>query len=370
MYENDSRVVLTLDAGGTNFAFSALQACQEAVSPIVLSSHADHLEDCLNTIIEGFSRLMEQLNGKGLQAAAISFAFPGPADYRKGIIMDLNNLKAFRGGVALGPMLEDRFHLPVFINNDADLFTYGECLAGVLPEVNRRLEAAGVNRRFQNLIGFTFGTGFGCGITSHQELYFGDNSSAGEIILMRHKTNRDIIIEDGVSIRAIKRVYHEYCQDERELEPIDIFNIAEGKMEGHREAALKSFEVFGEIAGDGIAQAITLLDGLIVIGGGLAGARKYFLPSLLRELNGNIGTLSGQPKDRLEMKVYPLDEEEGFKAFCQKTSKSIQVPHSHRTVEFDPVKKTGLVFSRLGANRATSLGAYTFALHELDKLRS
>ena len=35
---------------------------------------------------------------------AISFAFPGPADYPAGIIGDLANLPAFRGGVALGPM--------------------------------------------------------------------------------------------------------------------------------------------------------------------------------------------------------------------------------------------------------------------------
>ena len=45
---------------------------------------------------------------------AISFAFPGPADYPNGIIGNLPNLTAFRGGVALGPMLEEKFQLPVF----------------------------------------------------------------------------------------------------------------------------------------------------------------------------------------------------------------------------------------------------------------
>jgi len=41
--------------------------------------------------------------------AAISFAFLGPADYPNGIIGDLHNLPGFRGGVALGPMLEEKF---------------------------------------------------------------------------------------------------------------------------------------------------------------------------------------------------------------------------------------------------------------------
>ena len=64
---------------------------------------------------------------------AISFAFPGPADYPAGIIGDMSNMPAFRGGVALGPILEDQFGIPVFINNDGDLFVYGEAIAGFLP---------------------------------------------------------------------------------------------------------------------------------------------------------------------------------------------------------------------------------------------
>ena len=33
MYEYDKRVVLTLDAGGTNFVFSAIQGNNEMISP-------------------------------------------------------------------------------------------------------------------------------------------------------------------------------------------------------------------------------------------------------------------------------------------------------------------------------------------------
>ena len=37
MYEHDERIVMTLDAGGTNFVFSAIQGCREIVEPICLS---------------------------------------------------------------------------------------------------------------------------------------------------------------------------------------------------------------------------------------------------------------------------------------------------------------------------------------------
>ncbi len=36
--------------------------------------------------------------------------------------------------MALGPFLEYKFGIPVFINNDGDLFAYGEALGGALPE--------------------------------------------------------------------------------------------------------------------------------------------------------------------------------------------------------------------------------------------
>lgn len=61
--------------------------------------------------------------------AAISFAFPGPADYPNGIIGGwLPNFPSFRDGVALGPFLQEKFGVPVFINNDGDLFAYALAL--------------------------------------------------------------------------------------------------------------------------------------------------------------------------------------------------------------------------------------------------
>ena len=38
MYQFDKRIVMTLDAGGTNFVFSAIQSNEEIVEPIVLPS--------------------------------------------------------------------------------------------------------------------------------------------------------------------------------------------------------------------------------------------------------------------------------------------------------------------------------------------
>ena len=101
-YKNDERIVMTLDAGGTNFVFSAIQSEQNIIDEIVLPSYGEDLHKCLNNILEGFNEVINKLSSKPV---AISFAFPGPADYPNGIIGDLQNLPSFRGGVALGPYL-------------------------------------------------------------------------------------------------------------------------------------------------------------------------------------------------------------------------------------------------------------------------
>src|SRR5689334_16366881 len=149
--------VMTLDAGGTNFVFSARQGQEAVVKSFSLPAYADDLERSLANVIEGFGRVRSQLASP---PAAISFAFPGPADYPKGVITAPGNLTAYRN-VPLGPILEDSFGIPVFINNDGDLFAYGEATAGLLPWVNGLLEKAGSPKRFHNLLGVTLGTGFG-----------------------------------------------------------------------------------------------------------------------------------------------------------------------------------------------------------------
>ena len=45
-----------------------------------------------------------------------------------------------------------------------------------------------------------------------------------------------------------------------------------GERAGDRAAAIESFRRLGETAGDAMANALTLIDGLAVIGGGLSGA--------------------------------------------------------------------------------------------------
>jgi len=368
MYRHDNRIVMTLDAGGTNFVFSAMQANEEIITPICLPSNAHDLTSCLETILEGFNLVKQVLKD---QPVAISFAFPGPADYVNGVIGDLGNLKAFRGGVALGPFLENKFGIPVFINNDGDLFAYGEAIGGILPVINRKLAESGSTKRFRNLLGLTFGTGFGGGFVVNGKLHMGDNGSGGDVWLFRHKKYRNCITEEGVGVAAIKRMYAEFSGDsQNDFSPKEIYNIADGTMNGNQIAALRTFSEMGEEAGDTIAHAVTLVDGLVVIGGGLAGASKFFMPALMKELNSEIGRLNGETFSRLQMKAFNLSDEEELNGFMDGISVLVNIPGTNIKVNYDVEKRIGIAISSMGASKAIALGAYAFALNELDSQES
>jgi len=351
---------MTLDAGGTNLKFSAMRGGELLVGPISTPSEADNLERCLANIFGGFESLKRALPELPV---AISFAFPGPTDYPLGIIGDLLNMPGFRGGVPLGPMLEDRFGIPAFINNDGDLFVYGEAIAGFLPYVNRLLEEAGSPRRYHNLFGITIGTGLGGGIVRNGELFIGDNSGAGEAWLLRNKLDASVNAEEGASIRAVRRVYARQAgiAFDDAPEPRLIFEIGMGRGGGNHEAAVEAFRCLGEVAGDAMAQALTLVDGLAVIGGGVSGAYPLFLPALVNALNDTFG--DGCP--RLGVRAFNIEDPGERAAFLRGAVREIKVPGTSRVIAQDPLPRTAVGMSRLGTSEAVAVGACAFALSKL-----
>lgn len=361
---DDSRIVMTLDAGGTNLEFSAIRGNQRIAGPIELPSEAANLNRCLDNLISGFDCIRRSLPEP---PAAISFAFPGPADYPAGVIVNIGNLPAFQDAVALGPMLEKKFGIPVFINNDGDLFVYGESIAGFLPYVNHLLEQAGNPKRYRNLFGITLGTGLGGGIVHDHQLFLGDNSAGAEAWLLRNKLDASVNAEEGASIRAVRRVYA--CNAdiplERAPEPRVIFEIAKGRADGDHEAALRAFQQLGEVAGDVLAQALTLVDGLAVIGGGISGAHDLFLPSLVEAMNG-VYERKGNPLRRLVPRTFNFEDLVQREEFLRSQAREITVPGSDQKVSFDPLPRTAVGISRLGTSHAVAIGAYAFALARIS----
>lgn len=366
-YWRDERVVLTLDAGGTYFRFSATCAnCR--VGPVITEqSCAGSLSECLQSITTG----LKAVRGAAPQPpVAISFGFPGPADYPNGVIGDLKHLPAFRGGVPLAALLEKEFGLPVFINNDGDLFAHGEAIAGFLPYVNRLLEKAGSSKQYRNLIGLTLGSGLGGGIVRAGELFLGDNSLGAEVWLLRQKFSTEACAEDGANIEAVRRVYAEEAGLDLSEAPTTktIFDIARGEHVGDAVAAREAFYQMGEVVGDVLAQLLAVVDGLAVIGGGLSGAWPFFSAALFSELNREFVRPNGRKQRRLFQEVFDLENDEELLRFLRDQSPELTAPAAGSAkASYNWHPRVGLGRSRLGTSEAIAIGAYCFALDRLDQ---
>jgi glucokinase len=262
--------------------------------------------------------------------------------------------------VALGPLLEEKFGVPVFINNDGSLFVHGEAIAGFLPYVNRMLEEAGQSKRYRSLFGLTLGTGLGGGISLDGHMVIGDNSIASQAWLLRNKLTPGMNAEEGASIRAVRGVYA-MCAGmaiEDAPDPKTISDIGMGLVTGNRAAALEAFRRLAEVAGDAMAQALTLIDGLGVIGGGISGARALFLPALLNAVNGVYD--SGQR--RLCARAYNLEDALQREEFIRGEQRQVNVFGTAHTIGYDSHARTAVGISHLGTSAAVEIGAYAFAL--------
>ena len=326
-----SPLILTLDAGGTNFVFSAVRNGEIVGESVTLPSMANDLEACLDQIIGG---LQEIHNSTGREAAAISIGFPGPADYKLGIIGECNNLPAFRGdGVALGPMLEHHFDLPVFIRNDADLFAYGEALAGALPEINGALEESGSTLRYRNLLGITLGTGLGAGMVSNGQAARGGQLGGGG----------DMGAAEQVAPGFSGRRRREYSRAEAGVRG-DCAHAAGGSAGAGGAGGDRASRPEGpQRGGAGIVS-----DALVkrwamrsptrsrcstawwCMGGGISAAHDLFMPAVMQELNAQYQPRDGAQAPRTLMRAFNLEDETDRRSLLAHKTRDIAVPRTDR----------------------------------------
>jgi glucokinase len=214
-----------------------------------------------------------------------------------------------------------------------------------LPYINDLLEKAGSPKRYKNLFGVTLGTGFGGGIVLNGNLLDGDNSISGEVWLLRNRLDRGMNAEEGASIRAVRRAFAEKAgiPFEQAPEPKEIC--------------------------DAMGNALTLVDGLAVIGGGISAAWNLFLPAIVEELNGFYIGPEGRKFRRLASAAFNLEDSAQMESFLKGETREIAVPGSRKKIAYDPLQRVGVGISRLGTTEAVAMGAYAFALHKLD-LRS
>ena len=171
-------MTLGIDIGGTNISFGLVEDGKVTKGFSVPSfSHEATLEETLDYLSAQIHKLIVPAVEK------IGIGVPSVVDVKRGIVYDTQNIPSWRE-VPLKEYLEERFHVPVAVNNDANCYAMG--VYGTYP----------ADAKPETLVAITLGTGVGLGIVSEGKLFCGSNCGAGELGCLPYK---DSILEDYVS---------------------------------------------------------------------------------------------------------------------------------------------------------------------------
>ena len=239
-----------IDLGGTNIRAGIVEG--NALKQII-SRKLDASVSAENVLQQLFAIADELISDS---AASIGIGVPGLVDVEKAMVYDVVNIPSWKK-VPLQQWMQDRYHRPVMVNNDANCFALGEFYFG---------KGKGCN----SIVGLTIGTGLGSGLILNNKLYAGRNGGAGEFGMMAYL---DQCYEYYASGQFFQNVY--------QIRGETVFkNAGEGN-----EPALKMYEVFGMHLGNAIKAIMYALDvEMIILGGSVRHAFPFFEKSMWKQL--------------------------------------------------------------------------------------
>lgn len=147
--------IIGVDLGGTNIRAGKVVAqsiVQTAKAPTASSGTEAEVLETLYSVIDGCFDENTKSIGVGV---------PSVVDVEKGIVYDVVNIPSWKV-VPLKEILENRYKVPVYINNDANCFALGE-------------KYFGKAQSYKSIVGLTIGTGMGSGLIFNSRLFEGAN---------------------------------------------------------------------------------------------------------------------------------------------------------------------------------------------------
>jgi glucokinase-like ROK family protein len=182
----------------------------------------------------------------------IGIGVPGIVNYEQGHILSAPNL--CWTNVNLKEIVETRFQVPVFIDNEANAGAIGE-------------KWFGSGKKATDLLYVSAGTGIGAGIVINNELYRGSQGLAGEIGHMTVELKglpcscgNHGCWEEYASEKALFR----YMQNNATVDSLSVFDLIELAIGGDQ-LAQEGFRNVGKYLGIGVANLINAFNPEIVI---------------------------------------------------------------------------------------------------------
>lgn len=243
----DNFSLIGVDLGGTKAAAGIItgNTLKQQISAKINQESKDPM-DAVRLMMDLIEELMEET------VKGIGVGVPGLVNRNRGIVYDVLNIPNWKE-IPLKALLEEKFAVPVYVDNDANCFAMGEYRYGAF---------AGND----DFVGITLGTGMGSGIIKNGALIQDAHCCSGEFGTMSYL---DGIYENYTSGMYFKMKYGKNGEE--------VARIASSGEPW----ALEAYREMGKHLGNAINTIIMAVDPpLIIIGGSVAKARELYQESM------------------------------------------------------------------------------------------
>ena len=240
--------IIGVDLGGTKVSVGAVTGGKVKRLERREVPAQESAEVVLTEITDAIDQVFDQ------SVVGIGCGVPSVVDVDEGIVFDVENIPSWKE-MHLKAALEERFGVPVSINNDANAFVVGE-------------HVFGKGQGYRDIVGMTLGTGLGTGVILNGRLYSGANCGAGEIGMMAYK---GLTLEEHCSGPFFERV----CGEKGEV-------VYQRARTGNTEA-MEFFRQFGFGLADAVMIALYAYDPQVMIFGGSISAAFDLFEEGLRD---------------------------------------------------------------------------------------
>lgn len=255
-HSTNTNYVAGIDIGGTNIEIGILNAEGEIANKQSLPTNRF---SNVHEFVKATHEILPNLVPGGLSnLSGIGVGAPN-GNFYTGCIQDAPNLE-WDGVIPLSNLLQDAFHVPTLVTNDANAAAFGEAYFGAAQEM-------------KTFIMVTIGTGLGSGIVIKGDLLYGSSGFAGEL---GHSNlfpggrdcscGRKGCLETYVSARGLVWNAIDLMVESQHpsiLRPIPVDEltpklICNAALQGDP-IALQTFRITGEYLGQALADTVALL---------------------------------------------------------------------------------------------------------------
>jgi glucokinase-like ROK family protein len=160
-------VLLAIDVGATSLDIAVLKP---DLQPIARHAEAADVRQGPGVVLARVRVLLREMLARcgvdARQVIGIGIGVPGPVNFQSGQLVNPPLMPAW-DGFSIRDLLREDYAAPVFVDNDVNLMALGELWR--------------LKRSLSNFLVIKVGTGIGCGIVCHGEVYRGAAGSAGDV---------------------------------------------------------------------------------------------------------------------------------------------------------------------------------------------